>query len=509
MPSDTRNSSTISSLLLKGGLIVLVGQFINFPLRFINRVMMADYLNPTRFGLLMVGVSLAGMIASLTQLGLGTGIARYLPRDNDKSYQRAVILAAVQMSMPIAILAGLLLVIFAEQAATLVGEPNSVFVLRVFGVALPVMVAFRLSNGGIQGFKSSRMRIFTQNILFPFSQLLSIGIVILLGYGLIGISLSYIIANGLAAAIGIIYIVKKVGIGPSDGVQQLRKTLIRFSLPLAASGIIFVYLGTVDTLLLARLQTAEDVGIYNAAYPLAKLLTVGLTAFGFLSLPVMSELDSEGEVAEMQDGYTDMTKWIFALTFPVWLFIITFPEEVIRLTFCQAYAGGDTVLVILSIAFVLHAAIGPNGDVLSSLGLTKNVLHSMSVAVVLNIVLNLVLIPRFSIAGAAAATTISYCTMNGLMSWQLFRTTKILPFDVNKMMFVLISIPVYVVVRTLIAETLGNGPIAMVAFGVLFGVLYTVVFLVSSAGESEYNAITQIESKLGRQIPFVKSLIRM
>lgn len=506
MPSDTENS-TFSALLLSGGLIVLLGKVVGLPLQLVIRASIANHLTPSVYGLLSLGLTVANITSVIAVLGLSQGIGRYLPRYSESSRQKSVIASAVQISVPMALTFSGILFVFASPIATVLGQPKSDSVLRVFAIAIPLMVLSKLIVSSIQGLQDANWQALLQNLLSPLLQLGAIGIAIILSTGVLGLATSYIAANIIIVILGSYRVVSEIGTPHLFSHHSIRRELLSFSIPLAASGVVFMFLGTIDTLLLARLSTSEAVGIYNVAYPIASTLTIGLSAFGFLSLPVMSELDSREEIEKMRESYTNLSKWIFALTLPIWLIIVAYAGELISTFFGAEYQQGAPALIVLSVGFVTHAMMGPNGDTLTSTGRSQLVMMDMLVAFVMNIVLNILLIPQYAFLGAAIATTSSYIIMNVLILYHLSSTTGVRPAFYPIAKITVIGVLAFIISDAIVRLHFNAGFVKVVAHSLLLGIVHSLLFIALIAGDEEQELVERVENKFGMRIPIIHSLL--
>jgi O-antigen/teichoic acid export membrane protein len=123
------------------------------------------------------------------------------------------------------------------------------------------------------------------------------------------------------------------------------------------------------------------------------------------------------------------TKWAFIATFPAFLTFVVFPGDVLAIFFEDGARQASLAFVVLACGFFTNAAFGRNRETLSGLGRTKLIMVANGVAYVLNILLNLLLIPVYSYVGAAVASAISYISLNLLIYVFLRSQFDISPFS--------------------------------------------------------------------------------
>lgn len=497
--------------LIKGGGIVFFGLFLELAISFIAKLIVARFLGPVNFGVISIGITTLTIFSAISLLGLNNGIGRYLPRYNDIEHRRGVILSSFQISIPISIIISFLILFFAESIATIFfKEPTATPILRIFAIMIPFATLIKLSIGTIQGLQKSIPKVIIRNITQPITRFSLIAIAIIIGGGLINIAWAYALSYFFTALLGAIYIIRKTPIFSVD-IQHIKmhKEILTFSLPLLIMTTMTLVFSDIDTYMLAYFSSTKDVGIYNVIYPIANLLTMGLSAFGFLFMPILSELHTKTNYKEMRNIYQFVTKWIFMTTLPIFLIIGLFPEKTISITFGQEYIEGSIALSILSFTFFTHAIAGPNYQSLTSIGYTKLVMYDNILVAISNIMLNLFLIPKFSFVGAALATSLSYILLNILYSYQLYSKTKIHPLSRALILPTIISILlisfIYLIVKTFFIITI---PLLIITL-ILFLIIYFVsIIRFGGIEDKDIMLILSFEEKFGINLYIVKKIVK-
>jgi O-antigen/teichoic acid export membrane protein len=131
----------------------------------------------------------------------------------------------------------------------------------------------------------------------------------------------------------------------------------------------------------------------------------------------------------MHEVYNSVTEWAALLVLPIYLAMVLVPDAILTTVFKAAYAGGTVPLVLIATGFFTHVLSGSCGDALIALGRTRLVLAGNVGSGVANVLLNIVLIPRAGITGAAAASAGTYALFNLFYLFWLNRETGILPFS--------------------------------------------------------------------------------
>jgi O-antigen/teichoic acid export membrane protein len=191
--------------------------------------------------------------------------------------------------------------------------------------------------------------------------------------------------------------------------NKISRDLVLFSLPVfatAAGGKIIAY---VDTLLLTYYRSLSEVGIYNAVLPSSMIFTHFVAgAIASMVFPLSSELWYKNDIKKLAEGIRLLHKYLFVFTIPLVFPVIAFAHYFILIFFGNSYLEGVVAFQILSIGMFLWTMASINNNVLTAIGKPKEVMKIIFYAAILNFGLNLVLIPKYGIEGAAVSTTLSY-----------------------------------------------------------------------------------------------------
>lgn len=194
-------------------------------------------------------------------------------------------------------------------------------------------------------------------------------------------------------------------------VRNYAKTLLRFGFPSMVLLVLTVGLYKIDILLVSYFRTSAETGFYRAALQVAEFIWVISIGMEKIMIQSTSDLWKKNDTAEITDLTSRMLKYVVLLTILVLIGIFVLSGEFLSLYFGSAYVQSVRPLRILLpgvLAFAIARSVWP---VVQASGNLRLVVFSTSAAVVINSVLNLVLIPRYGIEGAAIATSISYILM--------------------------------------------------------------------------------------------------
>lgn len=462
--------------LFSGAGILFAGTILELGISFLAQLLIARYLGPINYGAVALGLKLMTAGSIIVLVGLDSGIGRYLPRYDTPSRRRGVLVSALQVAIPLAVLTSGVIFVAADAIAIhAFHDPSVAPVIRVFSVALPFAALVRLTVGSVQGMQRSLPKVVIQHLTLPITRFVLIAGVLAFGLGAVAAAWAYGFAYITAGTLGLYYLVRHTPLFDDVEPAPMRRELLAFSAPLMITAAMLQILSHIDTFFLGYFESTGAVGIYNVVYPLGQLLTVVLSVFGFMVMPAISSLDAEASVGEMRRTYQVTSKWILLATLPIFLVVALFPEMVLKLTFGREYVSGALALSILSIGFFTHAIVGPNGNALTSVGRTRTIMYDNIAVAVTNIGLNLLLIPQYGIVGAAIATSVSYGLLNTLYTYQLYRETGIQPFTSGMIRPTVIAFGLVGILYWVITVYLSVTLLLLVGMFALFLVLYLLI----------------------------------
>lgn len=160
-----------------------------------------------------------------------------------------------------------------------------------------------------------------------------------------------------------------------------------------------------DTVMLGFMTSDADVGYYNAAVKIKSILVSIVTSLGVVLLPRASYYVEHNLMDEFYRITKKAIDFVFLVATPLMVYFIIFAKEGIFFLSGSAYAGSVVPMQIIMPTLLLIGLTNIMGiQMLVPLGREKTVLYSEIAGVIVDIILNVLLIPRFASAGAAIGT---------------------------------------------------------------------------------------------------------
>jgi O-antigen/teichoic acid export membrane protein len=166
----------------------------------------------------------------------------------------------------------------------------------------------------------------------------------------------------------------------------------------------------VDVLMLSLVKGPVEaslaIGYYGPAHTILMGLMLLPRSLNQVLVPVVSQQIYEDQAA-VRDIVEKATKFVMlAVSFPVILATAMFSEQIVVILFGSQYGPSAPALAILGWAYGFYALNLPSHSVLGSTKEMRVFLPVLAGSFVLNVVLNLLLIPRYSYLGAAIGSTV-------------------------------------------------------------------------------------------------------
>lgn len=402
--------------ITKGAMIVFLGMFIGKILAYITRIVIARFLGADAYGLFSLASAIIGIAVTISLLGTSSGISRFISYyigKNDSGMIRAIISSGLKVTIPAAVLVSIVVFLWAESISVYIfNEPRLTPLVMLFSVSVPFSVVINILLQAFRGLQNMKYKVILEDTLKPFLTLLLLLVFLSIGYDIIGAIAAYTIGLIISSVVGF-YMLNKIFPFTSKKIKGIsaKKDLLSFSWPLIISGYLWMMITWTDTILLGVYRDSVEVGIYNAALNIASVLMIIIIAFTSIFMPVISELYAKKKNKEIIKIHKSVTKWIFVINLSLLLLMILFPDNVIQVLFGNEFVAGSIPLSILAVAFFLRIPGSLSESVLISLGRTKIILFITIIGSVLNVILNILLIPGMGMNGAAIGTGTSFVVM--------------------------------------------------------------------------------------------------
>ena len=218
-----------------------------------------------------------------------------------------------------------------------------------------------------------------------------------------GISIFAACASNILNFINVHKYIDLKPVGSYNFKRHLKPILTFFAMSCATT----VYTN-LDTIMLGFMKTDIDVGYYNAAVKIKNIFVSIVTSLGAVLLPRASYYVENGMMDEFKRITRKAFSFVFLVALPLMLYFIIYARE--GIIFLSGYAYEKSILpmqIIMPTLLFIGITNILGIQMLVPMGKEKIVLYSEITGAVVDMIINALLIPRFSSVGAAIGTLVA------------------------------------------------------------------------------------------------------
>ncbi|GAA2353363.1 polysaccharide biosynthesis protein [Catellatospora methionotrophica] len=442
-------------------------------------------------GVLFTLTSVFLILSAAALLGAETGVVYLLAQQRVRE-ETGKIRATVRIATIPVVVASIVLAVglwFAAPWLVDIMLPDApagtVAAIRVFGVFLPTSTITGVHLAVGRGLGTTRPNVMVMRVLRPGLQLLGVVAVLIAGWtSSVALALAWSLPYALGLVVAVLWSAKLRRKAERSGKQPVEAPtredwgrFWRYASPRAGTGLAQLALQRLDVVLMAALRGPVDAALYTAATRFLVIGQLGGQALGQTVQHRFSGLLAQNQHDEANRLYQMTTTWLIALIWPFYLTWAIFGGQLMTV-FGQGYtAGGDAgvVGIVLSLTMLVATACGMVSTVQEMAGHTGVAFFQTMLALVVNVVLNIVLIPSYGIVGAAIAWSTALLIKNLLPLVQLQRRHGLSPLCRGGFVAMAAAVACYAALPLLARALFGDHPLVGVASVLVATVAYLAV----------------------------------
>jgi len=200
--------------------------------------------------------------------------------------------------------------------------------------------------------------------------------------------------------------------------------VIKYSFPVLISNSMLLLIQWIDIIILGYFETSNTVGIYSVVMKISLFSSVILFSINSIVASEFSRLYSLDKMVDLRVLIRKSSKIIFFITIPVLILIVYFSKSILGYFGYEFIMANKTLYILVAGQFinVLCGSVGYILMMTEKQNIFKNI---MIFSTCVNIILNIVLIPKYSINGAAIASSISLILWNVISFSYIYRKYNI------------------------------------------------------------------------------------
>lgn len=386
--------------IAKNTLALTISDIINKVLSFILVIQIARYLGDVGFGKYSFAFAFANLFIIFADFGLNTILIREIAKyksETSKFLGNALI---------IKLFLCLLTFIFIFITINLMDYPtDTTIVVYLIGITL-ILGSFSGIFGTIfRAYEKMEYIALISTIERLF--VVSVGIIVLkMGFGVVSVAAVLLAGSLIALLLSMLISFRKFGVPMFEIDLVFWKYLLKESIPFIITGLSASIYFYIDSVMLSFMKGEAVVGLYNAAYNLVLSLMFIPSAFIGAVFPVLSQLSISSH-SSLKFAYEKSFKWLFMLSLPIAAGTALISENIILFIYKSGFADSVLALKILTWTFIFMCFNIVIANVIYSIGKQAVVMKASIIGVIFNVILNVLLIPKFSLNGAGIATVLT------------------------------------------------------------------------------------------------------
>lgn len=341
-----------------------------------------------------------------------------------------------------------------------------------------------------------------------------------LGFGVTGALAGHLVASVLVAVGGLAIVNRRVSLSCVASLPSRefpRKQMLTFNTMSIALVFLLMSLYHIDIVMLQQFTSSDDVGNYRAALTLAEFLWFVPLAIQTVFVHSTSELWSQNRRQKISELAARTTRYTFLLTAVMAVGLAALADVAVPI-----YFGDEAIPAIAPLLLLLPGSLGfalarPVLAISQGKGTLRFPVAATGAAALINVVLNVALIPTYGMVGAAVATSIGYGTMFAFHCWSA-RVVGFDPLEDARLVQLTITTILAGIPIVALATTISNpwlalavvpplGFVIFVAFALLVGALdltepfEILAYAPGTVGSTAESIQERIEETIGTQPP--------
>jgi len=372
------------------------------------RIVLGRELGPSGLGLytLVFTIYMFGM--QFAAFGIGAALTKYIAQyHDDQTKIQKFVTSGVVGSLFSGSVIGILLYLFSGTISIqFFHVPEMTGFLRITAFCFPFIALQKAVIGALNGLR--KMKLFAViNIVQNVAVLMITVILVLwLEMGVSGAILGFILPTISIGLISLV-VVKDYFTTSLELMNTILKEISWFGFYVVLSNSIGMVNTQIDSLLIGRFMSEIEVGYYAVAIMFMQGIGLLPQAIQRVTTPTIATYYGKKEFEKIRSLIKITVIKIFVITLCMSAFLAISGKFLIAIIFTEEFLPSYTPMLILLVGYTIYSAFVSIGACFASVGKVQIAFRINLLCAILNILLNIILIPKFGLVGAASATSIS------------------------------------------------------------------------------------------------------
>jgi O-antigen/teichoic acid export membrane protein len=501
LPRREQHAEDVSTLARGSGITFFGGGF-SLAVGALAQLLVARLLGPQKLGIYSLGRAITRIGNQVAPLGLNSAVVYYAARHwkTDPAKLRDVLVQSIAATLVSGSIFMVVLYLSAPWIALRVfGDPTLVRALRMLSPAIAIYPTLRVAKQATGVSFRMQYRVYTDLISSVAFIAIFLGL-FMVGGAMRAAVLAYVGSAALALVVACYFLQRLFADAFSDRTkpQFILPALFAYALPAFLSILFTAPLESSDRLIIGYFFSPSQVGLYQAASQAAVGVGVGLLAVGAVAAPMIANLHGRGEMDRLSELFRVSTKWVFYFGLAAFLLIASESHAVMSMLYGRRFREGSVALLILAFGRLIDSAAGSARAMLLLTGHQNRLLRITSFTLALQIVLSVILTPRFGIAGAASARVLATLAVAVISLSAVKSSLGLWPYDRRYLKGLLAAAVTGVVLLLSHQIRLPSALLRVALAGIVSAGTFSAMLMITGLDEEDWHVFGMVQRRLRR-----------
>jgi O-antigen/teichoic acid export membrane protein len=428
-PSSRLPERNLSRLAGSTG-IMFVGGWMSYALSTIFQIGVARSIGAHEFGAYMVAVGLSWVLAQIAPFGMTWAVVRYVAIYRSQGDQ-ARLLGTVWLGVRITAIGGAILAAGMFLAAPLLAarilhDPGYTTLLRLLAICVPLSALTELLLASVQAHTRVMSTVMVRSVMVPSLRLFgALGALAVFGGAAVTVACGYLIAESLALLLAVVSASRVLPHGPAS---HPGRHVARYARPLAAQRILESSTSDFGNLVLSASRSVNLVALFTAVLRFTEVANALFKSIGIALAPMVSDIHTADQHDHLARLYKAASRWVFAIGVPALLVQVLFGRWLLTV-YGEEFAAAYSALVVVAAGQLVNYSTGVTVDIIRMIGRSGLMLANTVFDVTSYVALNLLLVPRYGLTGAALAAALQLATSNVIRFVEVWFIARMHPYS--------------------------------------------------------------------------------
>ncbi len=416
--------SQYSKEMAKGSVWSLAGGAFYKLVSFLYLAVVAHTVSQNDLGLFFLAFNIVTIFSVADDLGLATALIRYVPFYEGKGEGGKIrpLLRSTYLIVSLSAVALMALIwLFSGYIGSAYSNPALPDALRALSLYLLLSNVFKAGNSFVQGRADIKSMQFEQNVQNVLRLVLTILLIYLYGAGFWALAGGLLLSFLLVIPLSLYDVSRSLKGIPAgrEGVEarQLLTEIAPFGIMLGILQSLGAIVSATNSLILGFMASTATVAVFAVATTVPYAVLTFSSAVGSIFLPLLSRLHGKNERKQMEKVADTAQRWTILATLPPTIAMMVFSPELISLVSGSGYMDGAAAMSIFSFALMVSSLSVTFSLAFSAMRMIRIQLWILAASGIMNVALNVLLIPPLGMAGSALASVASYAFSTALLAY--------------------------------------------------------------------------------------------